>query len=101
MSDVGPIFLSWCVVCGKLYKPGRTWTCSEACHKKFIDRLVEAFGEFKKVVDVRTGKAYRVPTRYILERGLKYEELPNFPEWEGESATRRYANEEVEGKMKA
>jgi len=76
--------MSRCVICGKPYKPGRIWTCSEACHQKFIDQLVVVFGEFKKVVDVQTGKAYRVSTRYILEHGLKYEELPSFPEWEDE-----------------
>jgi len=70
-----------CIICGKLYESGRLFTCSEACHRKFIDMLVETFGEFKKVVDKQTGKAYRVPTRYILEHGLKHEELPNFPEW--------------------
>lgn len=82
--SVSPIFMNWCIVCGKPYAQakGRLWTCSEACHKKFVDALVKQFGEFKKVVDIRTGKAYRVPTRYILEHGLKYEELPNFPEWE-------------------
>jgi len=81
---VEPVFLNWCIVCGRLYAQakGRPWTCSEACPKKLIDALVKQFGEFKRVVDPRTGKAYRVPTRYILERGLKYEDLPKFPEWE-------------------
>jgi len=84
IGPIPPIFLSRCLVCGKPYKPGRLYTCSEACHQRFIDALVKQFGEFKRVVDERTGKAYRVPTRYILEHGLKYDELPNFPEWKDE-----------------
>lgn len=52
---------------------GRFFTCSDACHEKF--------GEFKKVVDKETGIAYRVPTKFILERGLKYKDLKQFPEW--------------------
>ena len=39
-------------------------------------------GEYKKVVDIETGKAYKVPTRHILEYGLKHEDLKNFPLWD-------------------
>ena len=28
-----------------------------------------------------TGKAYRVPTRDIIEKGLKQGDLKNYPEW--------------------
>jgi len=76
-----------CVVCGRWYvlgKGSRLLTCSEECHKKLIDKLVEEFGEFKKVVDVETGIAYKVPTRDILEHGLKYEDLKKYPVWKDE-----------------
>jgi hypothetical protein len=43
-----------------------------------------ACGKYKQVVDQETGVAYRVPTRYIIEKGLKYENLKNFPLWTGE-----------------
>lgn len=39
-------------------------------------------GGYKKVTDMVTGKTHRVPTRYIIEKGLKQTELKNFPEWE-------------------
>jgi len=76
--------VSRCVICGRWYIPNseaRLLTCSEECHKKLIDKLVEEFGEFKKVVDVKTGIAYKVPTRDILEKGLKYEDLKKYPRW--------------------
>jgi len=38
MSDVDLIFLSRCIVCGKPYKPGRQYTCNEACHQRFMGK---------------------------------------------------------------
>jgi hypothetical protein len=70
-----------CVVCGKAHTSGRLYTCSEKCHQKFIDELVEKFGEHKKIIDQVTGKAYKVPTRDILEKGLSHSNLPKYPEW--------------------
>lgn len=78
-----------CIVCGKSYPrypDCRALTCSEPCHQKLVDRLVKEFGEFKRVVDVHTEKAYKAPTAHIIEHGLKYEDLPKFPEWTEESA---------------
>jgi len=71
-----------CVICGKPYIMGRLLTCSEECHEKLIEILIKKFGECKKVVDAETGKAYKVPTRDILEKGLRYGDLINYPLWE-------------------
>jgi len=70
-----------CVVCGKLYKVGRFYTCSEGCHERFVDGIVEEFGESKRIVDAVTGTAYKVPTREVLERGLRHEDLKKYPKW--------------------
>lgn len=70
-----------CVVCGKPYRIGRFYTCSEKCHGTLVDELVKKFGEFKKVVDVETGTSYKVPTRDVLERRLRYEDLKKHPKW--------------------
>lgn len=56
-------------------------TCSDGCHEKLVDRLEREFGIYKKVVDIETGKTHRVPTRDIIEKGLKYRDLKNYPEW--------------------
>lgn len=72
-----------CVVCGSPCPPGRM-TCSEDCHEKFVHEVEEEFGKYKKVVDMATGKAYRVPTREIIERGLKHSDLERYPEWRDE-----------------
>jgi len=44
--------------------------------------MEQEVGGYKKVVDMVTSKVYRVPTRYIIENGLKQTELKNFPKWE-------------------
>lgn len=73
----------FCAVCGKP-KAGsrRLLTCSDGCHERLVERLVREFGEFKRVVDAETGKAYKVPVRDILELGLKREDLVRYPPWE-------------------
>lgn len=71
-----------CVSCGKVYNGGRTMTCSQPCHDELADRLVTRFGEFKKVVRMRTGVAYKVPTRDILEKGIREQDLDQYPPWE-------------------
>ena len=57
-------------------------TCSNACHEEMVSRLTAEFGEFKKVVDQTTGTAYRVPTRDIIEKGIKWRYLSRYPKWE-------------------
>lgn len=68
-------------MCGRNTPEGKV-TCGQGCHEIFMNRLEAQFGKYKKVVDATTGKAYRVPLRYIVENGLKQIELPLFPEWE-------------------
>ena len=75
----------FCAICGKpMAESRRILTCSGECHERLVERLVREFGEFKRVVDAETGKAYKVPTRRIIESGLKYTELRQFPEWSDE-----------------
>ena len=73
-----------CFVCEKLYEGGREMTCSDACHEKLASRLIAEFGEFKKVVDQATGTAYRVPTREIIKKGIRWRDLDRYPLWEEE-----------------
>jgi len=68
-----------CVVCGTCFI-GAGLTCSQKCHETFVKQLESDFGKEKIVVDAVTGKRYRVPTRYIIEHGLKYTDLQKFPE---------------------
>lgn len=46
-----------------------------------VDRLEREFGIYKKVVDIETGKAHKVPTRDIIERGIRHQDLKSYPEW--------------------
>jgi hypothetical protein len=75
-----------CIVCQQFYQAGREATCSDECHEEFIRRVITQFGEFKKVVRQSTGIAYKVPTRDIVDKGLKEEELDQYPIWEDETA---------------
>jgi len=71
-----------CIICQQIYDRGRELTCSDECHEELVRRLVAEFGEFKKVIRLSTGVAYKVPTRDIIEKGLRGEELAQYPLWE-------------------
>ncbi len=47
-----------------------------------IRKMIETFGEYKKVVNAKTGIAYKIPTRDILIKGIKGWELDKYPLWE-------------------
>ncbi len=57
-------------------------TCGDYCHEKFVQNMLQEYGLFKKVVDQTSGITYKVPTRTIIETGLRAEELKNFPTWD-------------------
>lgn len=70
-----------CVICNNhVYPPGNV-TCSSKCHEEFVKLCGEKFGVFKKVIDETTNITYKVPTRDIIEKGLKWEELAKYPVW--------------------
>ena len=75
--------LTKCVICGTPYFGGRQFTCSDACHEKLVNRIIAKYGEFKMVVRASTGEAFRVPTRDILEQGVREQDLDQYPKWEG------------------
>ena len=72
-ADIGS-----CFICGKVCLPGHA-TCSRECHEAFVHKLEMDFGKYKKVID--TSGIHRVPTRDIIEKGLKQWELVNYPLW--------------------
>lgn len=71
-----------CVICQQIYDRGRELTCSDECHEELVRRLVADSGEFKKVVRLSTGVAYKVPTRDIIEKRIRVENLGHYPIWE-------------------
>lgn len=50
--------------------------------ERLIQGYIARFGEFKKVVRMRTGVAYKVPTIDILEKGIREQDLDRYPLWE-------------------
>ena len=56
-------------------------TCGDYCHEKFILQMIKEHGMFKKVVDITSGINYKVPTRLIIEDGLRQQDLKNYPTW--------------------
>jgi len=73
-----------CIICGKVYDQGREMTCSDTCHEELVQKFIDQFGEFKKVVRMTTGEAFKVPTRDIIEKGIREQELDQYPKWEVE-----------------
>lgn len=73
--------LTRCIICYTPYFGGRQFTCSEACHDELIKRLIEKWGEFRMVVRMKTGEAFKVPTRDILEKGVREQDLDRYPVW--------------------
>jgi len=69
-----------CVICGKQHN-NREFTCSDECHKKFVQEMIKQFGKYKRVEDMETGKEYKVPTEDIIEKGLKHADLVKYPKW--------------------
>ena len=56
-------------------------TCGNVCHEKYILQMTQEYGKFKKVVDLESQIAYRIPIRKIIEEGLQFEDLGNYPRW--------------------
>ena len=61
--------------------PNQKITCSDKCHDKLTDELERKMGQYKKITDQTTNITYRVPTKAIIENGIRQEDLKNFPEW--------------------
>lgn len=53
-------------------------------HECIIQEYIARFGEYKKIVRMSTGVAYKVPTRIIIEQGIREQDLDQFPLWEGD-----------------
>lgn len=69
-----------CIICNEEKdKRSRKYTCSEECHKKFLQELIDDFGEYKKIVDMATGKTHKVPIEIIFENGIRQQDLKNYP----------------------
>ncbi len=55
--------------------------------ERLIQELIAGVGEFKKVVRMRTGVAYKVPARDIIEKGIREQDLDRYPLWEEKVAS--------------
>ncbi|MBA7578256.1 hypothetical protein ES708_20118 [subsurface metagenome] len=71
-----------CVICDTKDIQQGGVTCSAQCHEELVSRLIARFGEFKKVVSQSTGVAYKVPIRDIIEKGIREQDLDQYPLWE-------------------
>lgn len=71
-----------CIICSMPITITGKMTCSEKCHNEFVNFGIKKFGIAKKIVDVTTGIAYKVPTKDIIEKGLSWKDLTRYPLWE-------------------
>jgi ribosomal protein L6P/L9E len=58
-----------------------TMAASGERRERAIQKLIARFGEFKRVVRMRTGVAYKVPTRDIIVKGIREQDLDQYPKW--------------------
>ena len=86
MINLQNIDKNLCMICDKHTIKGRM-TCSADCHEKFVEFCEEQYGISKKVIDETTGISYKVPTRDIIEKGLKWEDLTDYHLWEENEVT--------------
>ena len=61
---------------------GNKITCSPACHERLVACLEAEYGTHKQCVRISTGEAFRVPLRDIIEKGLREQDLDQYPHWD-------------------
>jgi hypothetical protein len=70
-----------CVVCGTPFEAVNKVTCSQECHDKFVRMMEFKYGPTKKIIRETTGEAFRVPVRDIIEKGVREQDLDQYPKW--------------------
>lgn len=70
-----------CIICNGPKDNITYMTCGQKCHDIFIEFCEKKFGESKRVIDIHTGISHMVPTRDIIEKGLRHDNLKNYPIW--------------------
>ena len=60
---------------------GQKITCSDACHERLIEAFEVTFGKYKQVARMTTGEVFRVPVRTIIEKGIREQDLDQYPRW--------------------
>lgn len=56
-------------------------TCSDNCHKKFVQKMIRENGRYKKVTDLESNTTHRIPTRVIIEKGILQNDIKKYPQW--------------------
>ncbi len=51
-------------------------------NQKKLKKIIKESGEYQKVVDGVSGVEYKVPTKDIITKGLKQQDLDKYPIWE-------------------
>ena len=57
-------------------------TCSNPCHELLVAFIEATYGRYKKIGRASTGQFFRVPTRDLIEKGIKESELDQYPPWD-------------------
>ena len=73
------------ICCNSAVNVQQKITCSDMCHFRLVEHIIDEKGRYQKVIDAQTGKTHRVPTRLIIAEGLTQEHLKEFPEWKKEN----------------
>jgi len=77
LAVIASVFNQWRVSGSKV-------TCSDVCHERLVACLEAEYGTHYRCVRMSTGEEFRVPTRDIIERGVKERDLDQYPHWDEE-----------------
>jgi hypothetical protein len=71
-----------CAGCGTRLRRTRTYTltCDLICHRAWLAQVIARLGPTKRITSLETGKTHLVPTRDLLEKGIRGADLPRYPE---------------------
>ena len=70
-----------CIICGTPFQADNKVTCSQECHDRFVKLMEFKYGPTKKIIRETTGEAFRVPVRDIIEKGVREQDLDQYPKW--------------------
>ncbi|MDP2660952.1 MAG: hypothetical protein Q8R28_09510 [Dehalococcoidia bacterium] len=70
-----------CIICRAPLPPGRVGsaTCGPTCHEELVAWFEREVGTHKRVTRMTTGETFMVPVRDIIEKGVREEDLDQYP----------------------
>lgn len=75
------VYFRFCGPCDSMLGATIRQRWSDPIARTELIKYCAAFGRYKKIIEMGTGIAYKVPTERILTEGIKGDQLAEFPRW--------------------